>query len=343
MFAHGVKLDQQKRASLKNGITPLTAPDGLPEAGRSAPLRKDAGAKRILAAAQAAGIADELNGAPLGRELSRIESQKADLLVACGFDEDPYTSCSSAVLRDCPGEVADGLELAARACGARSAAVAAVSAGEARRFQKACPGTETFAAGNRYPARILLAQELRRRGKRPAWAGAQALAALAAAVRRGESQSETVVTVAGDGVQEWMNCRVRIGTPIRDVLAAGRPEDGVRLVVIGSSVTGRTVKDLSLPVTAATRCVIALKKVPPQRPFPCIGCGRCAKACPAGVIPWLVLREMESGTPDTLRLFHVESCADCGACGIVCPSGIDLAAAVKRAAALKEGGNDETA
>lgn len=344
MGPHGVRLEQRKAESLKNGIEILPAAGDLPEAKSFAPLKKGAAAGVILSLASRAGIADELDGAPLETVLRRISERRADLLLMCAFDEDPYVSCSSAVLRGDAAQAAYGLALAAKACGAEKTAAAVLSRGEASRFSKEVSAVETVTAGRRYPAKDILTRHLRADGKKPAWIGVQACVALAEAARRGRPQSETVVTVAGDGVRRWRNLRVKLGTPVGDVLRAAEPAENVRLVVIGSSVTGRTVRDLSLPVTAATRCVVALRKAPSEHSFPCIGCSRCQRACPAGILPWLVLREMESGSPDPARLFHVGACTGCGACGIVCPSGIDLEAAVRRAAAFKEdGGADGTA
>ncbi len=326
----------------------MPAPGGLPEPKSFAPPKRP-GASEILSAALRAGIVDELDGAPLEGKLRRFAERGVGLLLACAFDEDPYVSGATAVLRGSAASAASGLRFAAKACGAGKTAVATLSRRETAGFSRAVPGTAVLVAGNRYPARDLLTRRLRGSGEKPAWVGVQACVALAEAVKRGRPQRETVVTVAGDGVRRWRNFRVRIGTPVGDVLKAAEPDEAVRLVVIGSSVTGRTVRDLSLPVTAATRCVIALRRPPAERSFPCIGCGRCQRACPAGILPWLALREMESGVPDPARLFHVEDCTGCGACGIICPSGIDLEAAVRRAAAVRlvasqEGGDaDETA
>lgn len=337
MIPHGVRLEQKKSASLKNEIVTLPEPEKLPAPQLFVPLKKKADSSRILSAAEKAGIVDEFDGVPLERKLSRLSEHKPDLLLACCFDEDPYTSSAQAFLRENAEKVTAGLELAARVCGAKEKLIAAASRGEVHRLAKQQIQIPAVAAGERYPARTLLLQKLCRSGKSAAYVGAQACAALADAVLEGRPQSETVVTVAGDGVRRALNCRVRIGTPVETVLKSAQPDENIRLVVIGSSVTGRTVRDLTLPVTAAARCVIALKKAPPEQEYPCIRCGRCVRACPVGVIPWLVHRELESGRPNPLLLFHVNDCMGCLACGIVCPSGIDLAAGVKRAAALKDG------
>lgn len=341
MIPHGVRLEQQKSASLKNEIKRLSGPEGNPAPKTFAPLGKKLDSAKIISAALKAEIVDEFDGMPLDRKLTHLAESKPDLLIACCFDEDPYTSSAQAVLREDAEKAAAGLELAAKACGAKEMLIAAASQRELHRLAGKNIKISAVSAGKRYPARTLLLQKLCRNGKKAAYLGIQSCAALADAVNEGKPQSETVVTVAGDGVRRWMNCRVPIGTPVETVLKAAQPEDSIRLVVIGSSVTGRTVRDLTLPVTAATRCVIALKKAPSEQSYPCVRCGRCMRACPVGVIPWLVYREMESGEPDPLLLFHVNECVDCQACGLVCPSGIDLAAEVKRAAALKEGGDAE--
>ncbi len=344
MSAHGIRLHGGGRDSLKGGIPALGVPEGFPEPKPFPAPGKDAGPSEILRAARAAGISDEFDGAPLAPRLKRLAERKTELLAACCFDDDPFFSSARAVLREDAGKVADGLRLAARACGARETVLAAASRRELKALRDLPPGLAAAAAESRYPARILLMRRLCGGKKRGAWIGAQACAALSDAVRRGRPQTETVVTAAGDGVAYTRNFRVRIGTPVGAVLKAAGARENVRLVAVGSSLAGRTVTDLSLPVTAATRGVLALTELPARRVFPCVRCGRCARACPQGILPWLALRELESGAPDPLRLFHVESCVGCAACDAVCPSGIGLVAAVRRAAARKEAGfPDETA
>lgn len=338
MIPHGVRLEPRRGVPLKNGIVRLPGPEPVSAPQTFAPLKKNAGPSRILAAAEKAGIVDESDGMPLGKKLSRLARRGPGLLIARCFDEDPCTSSARAVFREDAEKVAAGLKLAARACGVEEKRLAVASRGEARRLRGLRLGIPAVVAGRRYPAGILLMRKLCRNGGRAAFLGAQACAALADAAREGKPQSETVVTVAGDGVRRPVNCRVRIGTPVEKVLRLAKPEEDVRIAAVGSAVAGRTVRDLSLPVTAATRCVIALRDAPPERRYPCIRCGRCARACPAGVVPWLVYRELESGDPDPLLFFHAGDCAGCRACNAVCPSGIDLAAEVRRAAARKEGG-----
>lgn len=338
MIPHGVRLEQNKSAILKRGICDVPGPEGLPAPASFAPVRREADPRRILAAAEAAGICDETDGASLREKLETLAKRKTDLLVAFCFDDDPFSACEQAVLRADPEKIADGLALAAKACRAKETLIAAASRREIRRMVSQGVKTPAVTAGERYPAEFFLLRRLRRRGKETAFLGAQACAALSDAVRKGLPQSKTVVTVAGDGAAECGNFRVRIGMTLEAVLNAAGADSRSQFVAVGPAMTGRSIRDLTMPVTAATRCVTVMKKGPRHRTFPCVRCGRCAGVCPVGIVPWLVHRELESGSPEPLLLFHVGECIGCRACDAVCPSDIELAEEVKRAAALKEGG-----
>lgn len=333
----GVKLEQKQKLSLRSPVEELPAPEGFPALKTFAPLHKNITPARILQAAQSAGIVDELDGASLEAKLSRLSSRKIDLLVACGFDEDPCASAEQAFLRENAEAVADGLALAAEAAGVPSRKLAAATRAEARRIPKEHAGDGVLWAGTRYPAGTLLLRRLSRRGERAAMIGAQACAALSRAVRQGRVQS-TILLTAGDGEESWKNCLVRIGTPVASVAERILPAGETGAVAVGSSVSGKLLSDFSAPVTADTRCVIALKRMPRGKTFPCVGCSRCAGACPRGILPWMVVSELERKEPDPMRLFNVQNCDGCAACSAVCPSGIDLCGAVRRAAEIKEGG-----
>lgn len=339
ILRHGIKLDQQKTASLRHKIKELPAPESAESPKRLPPRKGELNSAAIIATAEAAGIVDEFDGVPLSQKLKRLRRLKPDMIVACCFDEDPCTTSAMATLRENTNAIISGLVLAAQACGAKENKIAVATGHEAKMIHKMNPQADLILAGERYPARAFLKKKLFSSGKNAAYIGAQACAALIAAVDDGDPQTFTVVTVAGDGVEHWRNVRARIGTPLKELLEFCGVSEKTTLVVTGSSITGKAVTDLNEPVAATTRCVIALKKAPKNKEYPCIGCQRCARACPRGIVPWKVQQELQSAKPDLIRLTNVQKCIRCAACSVACPSGIDLTDAVRKAAHLKKSGD----
>jgi electron transport complex protein RnfC len=316
----------------------MPAPENLPEPSRFAVGKGEPGPKRILRAASQASVCDEFRGMPLRELLESLAETKPQVLVARCFD-DPFACASQAVLRELPEKVTDGLALAAKACGVPKTLIAAASRKELRAYKSHGIPQPAIAAGDRTPADYFLLRKLTRGGETAAFIGAQACAALSDAVRNGEPQSDTVVTVTGDAVAKCANIRVRIGTSLSDLLKFCGAQTRAEFVCVGSALNGHTVRSLKLPVSAATRCVTVMKKAPKQPTFACVRCGRCERSCPVGIVPWLVHRELETETPEPILFFHVDDCIGCRVCSAVCPSGIQLEEEVRRAALMK-GGHD---
>ena len=295
--------------------------------------------EQVIALAASAGIVDELGGQPLYKKLRRIRRAKVDLVLASAIDDDPYTTSGIAFLREHWEQVERGLQLVQKAIGVPQTGIAVANKKEADRMRMEGVSAPLFASGPKYPARALLKQSLRREGKRVAFLGVQACAGLFCALEDGVPQVETVVTVAGDAVEHPHNLKMPVGTPIGEALRYCGLKDDASLVVVGSSVTGCSVTDLGMPVTANTRCILAFSKVPLQKRTFCIGCGRCAKACMRGILPWSIYKELRNDKIDAMRMTNVQNCIACAACSAVCPAGIDLVDVVLRAAAIKKSGD----
>lgn len=294
--------------------------------------------EELIAAAAAAGIVDEFDGLPLYKKLKRFRRRGVNLLLGNAIDDDPYVASAVAVLRENPQRVAEGLAAAAKACGAEEWRIAASSRKESKRIHEACPTVEPFPAGERYPAHALLKRELYAKGNTTGFIGVQACAAFADFLEKAVPQTETVVTVNGDAVSTPYNVRVPVGTALRELLGFCGGEGTPGACFVGSSITGKQVSDLDTPVTLDTRCLVALKRAPRWKTFPCIGCGSCARACPRGIRPWAVCDQLSRENPDPLRMVNVQHCIACAACSVACPSGIDLVSQMLRAAEFKKGG-----
>ena len=58
--------------------------------------------------------------------------------------------------------------------------------------------------------------------------------------------------------------------------------------------------------------------------MPCIRCGDCADACPAGLRPQRLLRALLAQEPGGAIAQGLADCSECGACDLACPSRIAL-------------------
>ena len=73
-----------------------------------------------------------------------------------------------------------------------------------------------------------------------------------------------------------------------------------------------------------------------RTPLPCDNCGRCTRACPAYLVPPLILKAAESGKEKAIIDSGARYCLGCGTCTFVCPAGIPVSEAVKKAKAVAD-------
>lgn len=311
--------------------------------GKEPKTKPFSGGNDILAAVQAAGIIDELDSVPLYQKLEAFQRDKIDVLVVNALDEEPYLANAENVLQQYTEEILSGIDAAAKACGAKEQKIAVHSVQHiknAETFKKKPSAQMLLKVGRVYPAWPNLEEKLKHEGKGAGQIGVQACAALGCTLKKGMPQTETIVTVAGEGIENPTVFRVAIGTPIKDILDACGQKEDANLVIMGSPLTGQAAEYLDTPVVVSTRCLIVQGGHHKHKNFACIGCGKCTKVCPEGIMPWYIYERINCKKVDTAKLLRAESCCHCNACSIVCPSGIRLADAVKQAAAMKEEGGD---
>ena len=133
----------------------------------------------------------------------------------------------------------------------------------------------------------------------------------------------TIIEKDGNKIKSvcaWVN----VGMTINDVLNALylNGVQGIRKIVAGGPMRGIALGNEMSSITFGLKAIMAIKDKLTDAPseLPCITCGKCAKVCPVGIVPY----EIDECTLD--RDFNeavklgANKCIKCGCCSYVCPS-----------------------
>lgn len=147
------------------------------------------------------------------------------------------------------------------------------------------------------------------------------------AVQKSKPLIERVVTVTGLTHIDPSNFRVRIGTPISQLIekVGGLPECKVK-VVSGGPMMGKALSTTSSPVTKGTSGILIMADDLALRPVKseCIRCAKCVSVCPMGLQPFLLNKMSMRKMYPELEANRITDCIECGSCSYTCPAGIPL-------------------
>jgi Na+-translocating ferredoxin:NAD+ oxidoreductase subunit C len=143
------------------------------------------------------------------------------------------------------------------------------------------------------------------------------------AVQKNKPLFERVVTVTGKPVKKPSNFKVRIGTPISELIEAsgGLPENCGK-IINGGPMMGKSVSNVEVPVTKGTSGVLIMPEAEAKRGEmkPCIRCSRCVSVCPMGLEPYLLMTLCEKQIWERAEIERVMDCIECGSCSYTCPA-----------------------
>lgn len=139
---------------------------------------------------------------------------------------------------------------------------------------------------------------------------------------------ERVVTLTGNNIGQPGNYWVPIGTPIEHLLHCAQFKgDDHSPIIIGGPMMGYMLPNRQAPLLKGTNCILAPDSneiAPPAPEMPCIRCGECAQACPAGLLPQQLFWHAKAEEYDKAASYNLRDCIECGCCSYVCPSDIPL-------------------
>jgi electron transport complex protein RnfC len=163
---------------------------------------------------------------------------------------------------------------------------------------------------------------------------AEAVAALGAAMETGQLRVTKLVTVVGkDG--SATNVRVRIGTPIGEVLKACNISLNDRdRMILGGPMRGVATYSVGLPVEPQTDGIVVQAQdfSALLTDFPCVNCGECVRICPVNIPVNMLIRFLEASDHEEARdMYDLDSCIECGLCSYVCETRIPIFHYIKMA------------
>lgn len=278
----------------------------------------------VIQAARNACIFDESDGLPLFYKLQKAKRDKIMLTVADGIDDSPCVSSSLKIISEYGVDCADGLGFILKALDGGKAVLAAYDPGDLDMDSvlNTFGFVEVIRIAGGYPAWPRFVEEHCREPYLRV--GVQALRALSLAVRTGQPQTETVITVSGDCIQNPCNVVVPTGTTIRYILEEVGLKKPLKYVILGDTMRGILCDNLDVPVFPGIRAITAVSELDHLPERLCINCGRCVSVCPHNLFPSLAVSMYENGENFDPSLYGGDRCDACGACAAVCPAGINV-------------------
>ena len=145
-----------------------------------------------------------------------------------------------------------------------------------------------------------------------------------------------IVTVTG-WVKNPGNYRVPIGTSAKELVElAGGVTVPQNRVIAGGPMTGPCVasdwngEEELFYITKNTSGILVLPDSAWEEQ-PCIRCGGCENACPAGLVPWQIDFAFLEEDYDLCESLYASECIACGCCSYVCPAKRELSVRTRMA------------
>jgi len=180
------------------------------------------------------------------------------------------------------------------------------------------------------------------------------------AVTEGKPVIERVLALGGSGLSESLFLKVRVGTPLKHIIAS-RMRGTESRYICGGIMTGTACDDLSILVDRTVDSIAILEENR-ERQFlsflrpgidrdsfsntflsslfplanrkmdtnmngeyrPCIYCNYCEDVCPVGLMPYLLSKYVTHDMIEEANRHGIMACIDCGLCTYVCPSKIPV-------------------
>jgi len=272
-------------------------------------------------------------------KLNVKEGANLDYLIINGVECEPYLTADHRLMLEKSEEIVVGIKILMKALQLKKAVIGIESnkkdaIGLFKSIIKKEEGIQVAALQVKYPqggekqlVKAILGREVPKNGL-PLDVGVivynvGTIFAVYEAIQFNKPLIERVVTVTGKKLENPSNFWVKIGTPVKDLVAqvGGLPE-GTRKLINGGPMMGKAIKNTDVPVTKGTSGILVISEDEASRGKAenCIRCGECVFVCPMGLEPHLLMNLSEKGFYEKAAAEDIMTCIECGSCSYVCPS-----------------------
>ncbi|MBR5474165.1 MAG: RnfABCDGE type electron transport complex subunit C [Lachnospiraceae bacterium] len=301
--------------------------------------------EQIIAAMEDGGITG-MGGAGFPAHIKYSTPLPIEFLLINASECEPYLTCDHRMMLEHGYEIINGANAFMKACGASRCVICI----EENKLDAAAELRRIIAEGNlpikvmtfphKYPQggerqliKAVTDHEIPA-GKLPADVGAilsnvQSARAMADMLFGGEPSISRCITITGH-VAEPQNFLAPIGTPIRELIeAAGGMTLEKNKVILGGPMTGAclgtnlTAADIPDTLMKVNGGLIVMEDDNISE-SPCIRCGSCTNACPAGLQPGKINFAYTHGNLELCEKLHATECIGCGSCSYICPAKREL-------------------
>jgi len=276
-------------------------------------------------------VLKKLNRANLGfcEELGKIDS-----IIIGAVDPDPFSAINQQVFLNNKEHIIDGIKMIKFLTSAQKVFLAIPK--HLANLGADIPGdlAEVVVVEPVYPQGLpeVLMRVISRNQKlgNSIYIKAEKLVASILALAEGKPFVHKLVTVVDKKSQE--NLRVRIGTPIKELLKNSEIKDNDK-VIVGGPLRGYTCFDTEIPIGDDIDLLVVqdASEVIFNQNLPCMSCGKCVRACPVDLDVNLITRYSEFSIFEKCLELEVEKCIECGMCAYHCPSGRSLVQMIRLA------------
>lgn len=270
-------------------------------------------------------------------------STRVECLIVNGAECEPYLTADHRLMVEHAGEIAAGIHILMRALSVNKAFVG-IEKNKPDAIARMNDAVSGYAGISVVPLKVKYPQGGEKqlieavtgrrigRGALPVSVGAvvQNVATVFAVyegVQKNKPLIERVVTVTGRSLAKPSNLRVRIGTPVGQLIeACGGLPAGAGKIISGGPMMGKALVSVDVPVVKGCSGVLVMDEPESTRGVrrDCIRCGHCVDICPMGLEPYLLAALAERGDFERMEHECIMDCIECGSCQFACPSRLPL-------------------